>query len=327
MSLALPRRARLARLPTPIERLPRFETWLGGPELWIKRDDLTGTALSGNKVRKLEYHLPAALAAGADTLVTCGGIQSNHARATAVVAARQGLACHLVLRGEPPAIPDGNLLLGLLAGAKVTWVTPEEYRDVASTFQRIAADLRSRGHTPHIVPEGASDALGTLGYLLAAREISREEGGRPFTHIVHACGSGGTAAGLAVGRTEHRLGAGVVAIAVCDDAPTFTARIETILEEVSARFGSPTGRIDPPTVLDEYVGDGYGLSSSAQRETMRHLARLEGIMLDPTYSGKAFHALVEECRRGRFGSGDRVLFVHTGGIFGLLAQAETFASS
>ena len=325
MPIDFPPRASLARTPTPIEPLARFGPELGGPALWIQRDDLTGSALSGNKIRKLEFHLPAVHEAGADTLLTCGGIQSNHCRATAVVAARNGLHCHLVLRGQAPEVPRGNLFLDLFCGAEVTWVTPEEYRAIDPVFERIARELVASGRTPYILPEGASDALGSFGYLEAAGEIARETDAPTFTHLVHACGSGGTAAGLALGRAEHELPAEILSVAVCDDRAYFEARIGGILDAFRSRFGSPPAPVEMPTVLEEYVGAGYGLSSEQQRQTMIHLARTEGIVLDPTYSGKAFHALVEEAKRGRFAPDDRILFIHTGGIFGLLAQAETFA--
>ncbi|MDP7034149.1 MAG: D-cysteine desulfhydrase family protein [Planctomycetota bacterium] len=325
MPIQFPERSKVAQTPTPIHRLERFESRLEGPQLWVKRDDLTGSAMSGNKIRKLEYHLPAIRSSGSDTLITCGGIQSNHCRTTALLAASAGLDCHLILRGEPPYVPRGNLFLDLFCGAQIHWVTPQEYRNVDPVFERIAASLRSQGRAPYLIPEGASDALGSFGYLTACEEIAHQAPTPTFTHLIHACGSGGTAAGLALGRAQFNLDTEIISIAVCDDRPTFEARIASILDRFEAQFGSPSEPIVMPTVLDDYVGEGYGISSVSQRNEMVRIARTEGIVLDPTYSGKALYALVKESQMGRFGPESRVLFLHTGGIYGLLAQAESFA--
>lgn len=320
MSRPLPRALEICRTPTPIQPLDRLSDALGGPRISVKRDDLTEAPLSGNKVRKLEFLFAEAVDQGADTVVTCGGIQSNHCRATALLAARVGLAPILVLRGAPPAgVPEGNLFLDAFVGARIVWVTPEEYRRAGEVYARLEAELRAEGRRPYFVPEGGSNALGSLGYVRAAGEIEK---GR-FTHLFHATGSGGTSAGLVLGKAVHALDLEVVGVAVCDDEAYFRAKIGRILEEARSRFG-----LEAPAdirIVDRYIGPGYAKTYPEMRRTMLEAARLEGLILDPSYTGKAFHGLVEEIRAGRLGKDDRVLFLHTGGIFGLLAAREQFA--
>ncbi len=323
----IPPRLSLAQTPTPIHKLQRLSELLGGPEIWIKRDDLTGSALSGNKVRKLEFVAADALRQGADVLVTCGGIQSNHARATAVVARRLGLHPHLVLRGEAPkGMGDGNLFLDQLLGASITWVTPEEYRNEIDTiFEKIRQDYEKVGKKAYIIPEGASNELGAFGYLRAAREIVEQTRfeGLHFTHIVTAVGSGGTLTGLLLGRRLYGLDGEVLGFNVCDDAAYFRRRITGILGRMVERYHLGLGITeDDIQIVDGYVGRGYALSRPEELALIRDVARLEGVVLDPVYTGKAMFGLLDQIHQGRFDRGDKILFLHTGGIYGLFPKRE-----
>jgi D-cysteine desulfhydrase len=324
MDLELPVRATLARLPTPLERLDRAGRELG-IELWVKRDDLTGLELSGNKVRKLEFLAALALERGADTLVTCGAVGSNHARATAVTAARLGMSSHLLLRGEPADPPDGNLLLDLLVGAGITFIPRSRWPERDRLMEGIAEDLRRQGRSPFVIPEGGSNAVGALGYALAVRELleqARAEDLR-IARIVHATGSGGTTAGLALGAAA--CGADdldVVGVAVCDDAAYFDGKIRSILDQAAA-----TGFTTPEVaarcrwrILEGWKGTGYAETTPEEMRDLAHLARTEGILLDPVYTGKAFRGLAGEARAGRLPG--VTVFLHTGGLFGLFAYAK-----
>ncbi len=306
----------LAQRPTPLQPLRRLSQATGA-ELWVKRDDLTGLGLSGNKVRKLEFLLADAVRKGADTVITCGGLQSNHARATAVAARQLGLQPVLLLRGEMPEVPDSNLLLDGLLGAEVHLCTPEQYREArGERMEALAADVRSRGGRPYVVPEGGSNGLGAMGFVRAAHEVAWQapEG---FDAVVVAVGSGGTLAGLALGPDLGH----VVGVSVCDDRGYFVPVVERIAEEATA-FGA---RALPPAgqgwgVLDGYQGPAYAVATPEIWSTIRTVARTEGLLLDPVYTGKAFHALLSEVEAGRLGG--RVLFWHTGGAFGLFGRGR-----
>jgi D-cysteine desulfhydrase len=327
----LPRLA-LVHGPTPIVKRPALDAWLD-VDLWIKRDDASSGAEAGNKVRKLEWLLAEARARGADCVVTCGGLQSNHARATALTCAALGLGCILALRVAQPerqALPlRGNVLLDRLAGAEVRLVSPSEYAQRGAVLESIASDLKSRGKRPYVVPEGGSNGLGALGYVECMREVRRQldlglAGTRaPFDVVVHACGSGGTAAGLALGAAHFGVAAHVRAIAVCDDAAYFERVIGAIVREARA-WDSTLGEPVPYTVDEHARGPGYAVMSAEQRATLVRAARA-GVVLDPVYTGKAMHGLAAAIERGDVRRGARMLFVHTGGLPGLLAQPEDFA--
>jgi D-cysteine desulfhydrase len=320
-----PPRLPLARLPTPLLPSPRLGLELGLELLW-KRDDLTGLELSGNKARKLEFLLAEAEAQGADTLVTCGGVQSNHCRATAFAAAQRGMGCLVLLRLPDPTRPprlEANALLDRLAGAELRWIGPEAFRRRDEVMAEVAAELREAGRRPYLIPVGGSNALGSWGYLLAAEELRAQLppdwAGRPVT-IAVACGSGGTAAGLALGlaRSGWRE-ARLVAFAVCDDAAWFRAEIARIAGEAVRRWPG----LAPPDpaaleVDDRFIGPGYAQPSEAGLEVIRRVARRDGLLLDPVYTGKAFLGVASRARE----LGPRVVFVHTGGAFGLLAYGE-----
>lgn len=329
-----PVRVDLARTPTPLQWMQRFSEKLG-VEVYIKRDDLTGTELTGNKVRKLEFVLADALAKNADIVLTCGGAQSNHSRATAIGAARLGLRCRLILRtpdpSNPPA-PEANLLLDRLAGAEIVWITPEEYRRRHEIFDREANALKKQGHTPYVIPEGASHALGAWGYIRAAEELKKDiaslPGGanHPVT-ITHATGSGGTTAGLILGARLHRLNARVVGFNVSDDRDHFVRVVGEICEEAISTYklGTSFSRERDIEIVDGYVGRGYALSRPEELEFLCELARIEGIFLDPVYTLKAFYGMTQEIRKNPTAFGKRVIFIHTGGLFGLFAKGEELA--
>lgn len=319
-------RLRLARLPTPIERLDRLSARLG-VDLWVKRDDLTGGAEGGNKVRKLEWLCAEARARGADTLVTCGGIQSNHCRATALVARRLGMESVLLLRtADTTADPgwEGNVLVDRILGARIVLVTPEEYRDRAARLAAEAESCTRAGRRPYVIPEGGSSATGVLGYVMAAEEIAGQLAacGGPFDTIAYACGSGGTGAGLAIGARAHLGGVRTVGFAVCDDRAYFERTILGIAAEASDRFGLPP--VAAVEIDDRYKGIAYAVNRPEELARIRAVAREEGLLLDPVYTGKAIHGLLSELERDRFAYGRRVLFVHTGGVYGLFAKGREF---
>ncbi|MDI3290237.1 pyridoxal-phosphate dependent enzyme [Polyangium sp. 15x6] len=331
--MSLRKRLPLAHLPTPLQR-PRRLVVATGIDLWVKRDDMTGGAEAGNKIRKLEFLLGEALSLECDTVITCGGLQSNHARATALAAASLGLRAVLFLRTNDPSLDpsraplEGNVLIDRLAGAEIRLITPEQYRDRDRILDEAAEELRSEGQKPYVIPEGGSNGLGALGYVEAMGEVRRQldlglGGGKPFDAVVVACGSGGTAAGAALGAAFHGVASEVVAVAVCDDAPTFQARIEGIVRE--ARTLDP--RLPEParvTVDDAHKGPAYAVSTPEQRRLIASVAGLSGMVLDPVYTGKAFSALMDLAGAGGPLAGKRILFVHTGGLPGLLAQGATF---
>jgi D-cysteine desulfhydrase len=322
-----PERVSRARLPTPVEPMTRMGQKLGVP-LLVKRDDLTGSALSGNKIRKLEFLLAEARAQGCDTVVTCGGEQSNHCRATAIAATQLGLRSYLLLRTDDPTRPpavEANILLDKLVGAEVRWVSRDEYKRRADVFQEVAKELRTRGQKPYLIPEGGSNALGAWGYVKCVEELSKELPPGPAT-LVYAAGSGGTGAGLILGVKLLGLDWRVVGVNVCDDAAYFVDAIGTIVEQAIDRWKLGI-RFDRKEIeiRDGYDGIGYAKSRPEELATLRDVARAEGIVLDPVYTGKAFHGLVKELERDRSSLGERIVFLHTGGIYGLFPKAAELA--
>jgi D-cysteine desulfhydrase family pyridoxal phosphate-dependent enzyme len=311
-----PPREPLGFFPTPLHAMSRLSGHLGGPRLLVKRDDLTGFALGGNKVRKLELFLGEARATGADVLLTAGGHQSNHARITAAAAARAGLGCVLVLSGGAPAAYSGNLALDRLFGAELRFVASGPEREPA--LARTAAELRAAGRRPLLIPIGGSTPLGALGYVEAAREAARQLQtlGLPPTApltIIHGSSSGGTQAGLVVGCRLAELGARVIGVSADETRADLTRMVAEIVGPLAERLGVPVPPAEAVDVRDEYVGAGYGLPTPASEEAARLFARLEGIALDPTYGAKAAAGLVDLVARGALGRDETVLFWHTGG--------------
>ncbi len=322
--IRFPEKLELAQTPTPLQQLSRLSTALG-TRIWVKRDDMTGCAISGNKVRKLEFVLAQALAEGSDTLITCGGLQSNHCRATAILGAQLGLKVHLILRGEPPVSLDGNLLLDSLAGAEISCYPLSEYRNLPSLFEHWAEYYRQQGRKPFLIPTGASDGIGCWGYIHGATELAQQlqsEGIAPDA-IVTATGSGGTQAGLTLGCALNKLDIPVVGFAVCDDAAYFHNKVREDMRDWQRRYQQPLD-VEQLSILvnDRHIGPGYAKATPEVFATIRHLAALEGLVLDPVYSGKAFHGMLQEIEHGQFQSARELVFLHTGGLFGLFAQRD-----
>ena len=310
-------RVSIAHLPTPLEPLPRLTAQLGGPELWIKRDDQTGLATGGNKARKLEYLVADALAQGADTLITAGAAQSNHARQTAAAAAKFGLACVLVLRGEQPPQVQGNLLLDQLLGAEVVWAGD---RPLAEVMEQVAEKVRGAGRRPYGVPYGGSNPIGASGYVAAMEELLAQcvERGLHFDHIVLASSSGGTQAGLAVGARALEYTGRVLGVSVDPQAGALRRRLADLATATAGHLGlALTFAPEDFAVDDGYLGRGYGVVGELEREAMHTLARTEGVLLDPVYTGRAFGGLLDLIRQGAFRPDERVLFWHTGGTAGV----------
>jgi len=299
-----------------------------GVSLLCKRDDLTGAALSGNKVRKLEFLLARTVELGFDGVITTGGQQSNHARATAVAAAELGLNCHLVLRTpdpEEPPEPGGNILLDRLVGATIHWITPEQYaeRDAIMASEAEVLNYQGRGRYD-LIPEGGSNGLGAWGYVRCVEELRTQLGRVPAT-VVCAVGSGGTLAGLMAGIKLMELPYRVVGVCVCDDRAYFQQRVADILEQMAIFFDVDV--ITPPEeieIWEDYVGRGYALSTDEELKLIRDTARLEGLITDPVYTGKALRGLITELERGRE-LPQPVVFLHTGGVFGLFPARDQLA--
>ncbi len=321
-------RVRLAHLPTPMEPLVRLGAAIGLENFWVKRDDGTGLAFGGNKVRKLEFSLAAAIAAGADCIV-CGGVpQSNMARQVAAACARLALDCHLgIMRGrlaktEPGYDSTGNMLLNRLFGARLHEIPWDENRNEG--LLRLVGELGTRGRRPFLVPYGASDALGALGYALAAEEIVRE---RPETAwIVHASGSGGTQAGLLAGLTALGHPARVIGVDVDAQPERVGADVRRVGLETATLLGvAGSWQDNGVEVAAAWSAGGYGLVDEATEEAIRMAARLEGLVLDPVYTGKAMAGLIGLARQGRFRPRDPVVWIHTGGGPGVFAYPLTMA--
>lgn len=328
-----PERLSLACLPTPLVELQRLGESLGtGQRVWVKRDDLTGCAISGNKVRKLEFTLADAILQGADTIITCGGVQSNHCRATAVLGAQLGLKVHLILRGMPEelAIPSGNVLLDLLCGATVELHPPQEYtRRFRSLAKSAMAAAKADGRKPYWITTGASDGVGVWGYVRACDELQQDfaRHGIEAPHIVCASGSGGTQAGLVAGNVLHGLGAVISGINVCDDEAYFLKKIRSDLLAWKQQYELPFPVEEwDVRVIDGYVGEGYAKASEELLALLVDMARMEGLVLDPVYTGKAFYGLLNEIARGRFADTRDIVFIHTGGIFGWQPFASRLAA-
>jgi 1-aminocyclopropane-1-carboxylate deaminase/D-cysteine desulfhydrase-like pyridoxal-dependent ACC family enzyme len=298
--------------PTPVQELSRLRATLGGgPRLLAKRDDAIPFGFGGNKVRKLEFAVAQALAEGADTLVTVGGIQSNHARATAATAAKLGLHCVLILNGVPPIQPSGNLLLAQLLGAQVEYIPSREARADAS--EDALTRLREEGRNPFFIPLGASTPVGALGFVAAMGELVEQDMVPDI--IVHACSSGGTQAGLVAGAALHGLKTRIIGVSADDPAEVIGATVRRIIEGID-RFHMLHGEIE---VDDTHVGEGYGVPTQESREAQELAAQTEALFVDHTYTAKALGALIGYIREGRFTEDQTVLFWHTGGQVALFA--------
>jgi len=315
-------RISLGHLPTPLDALPRLAEKLGGPQLFVKRDDQTGLATGGNKTRKLEFLVADALERKADTLITAGAPQSNHARQTAAAAARAGMRCVLVLRGQPPSEHQGNLLLDELLGAQIRWA---ERNAVPATMEAVAAELRTQGRAPYIIPYGGSNPVGATGYVAAMEELMEQarQMNLRFDRIVFASSSGGTQAGLVVGAKATGYSGQVLGISVDQKREDLQSLVAALATETAAHLEldlefSP-GDI---AVNADYLGAGYGILSEPEREAIRLAAETEGLLLDPVYTGRAFAGMIDLIRKGEIRRDESVLFWHTGGTPALFAYAE-----
>lgn len=322
MTPKYPKRTPLAQLPTPIEQMERLTRHLGGPDLYIKRDDQTGLATGGNKTRKLEFLLADALAQGCDHLITTGAPQSNHCRQTAAAAARYGLGCSLILRGHPPAHTTGNILLDMLLGAHIYWEQERPHKEVLA---EVSHQLKAMGHKPYVIPLGGSNVMGATGYVLAMEELMKQLTAEKIyiDFIVFASSSGGTQAGLAVGAEITGFRGKILGISVDHRADDLKTQVAALATATATHLGLgmlPTaGRVD---VNDDYIGEGYAMVSETEREAIRMTAQQEGILLDPVYTGRAMGGLIDLIRWGAFTRGQSVLFWHTGGAAALSAFAD-----
>ena len=325
--ISTPDKLDLAQTPTPFYPLERLTAHLGGPRIWIKRDDLTGAATSGNKIRKLEFLLADALAQGCDTIITSGGVQSNHCRAVALLGAQLGLKVHLLLRSDSEPKTVGNLLLDHLAGATISHYSVKQFKHLDSLFEQSRDHYSQLGSKAYVIPTGGSNGIGIWGYINAAKELADDFARynlKPQA-IVHATGSGGTQAGLMLGCHLQCLDSPVKAYAVCDSSAYFADKISADLKDWQQHYPSD---IDISALkadtCDSYIGPGYGLAGPEVFEFIKQLAAMEGILLDPVYTGKAFYGLVEDIKRGKYGNDKHsdIVFVHTGGLFGLFAQQD-----
>ncbi|MCC7360637.1 MAG: D-cysteine desulfhydrase family protein [Anaerolineales bacterium] len=321
----MPARFPLALLPTPLVEAPRLSQALGGPRLLIKRDDLTGFALGGNKVRGLEYYLAEALAQGADVLVTGAGPQSNHVRVTVAAARVAGLEAVAVIHGERPPVALGNLLLDELLGAELRFTGSPDRAQVDVEIERVGAELAAAGRRPYLIPRGGASALGALGYLAAVSELGAqlaELGARP-AWLVLATGSCGTQAGLLAGIKLFGAPYRLLGITVSRPVAECCERITRLAIAAAALAESPITVLSEDVVVrDGYIGAGYGIPSPEAAAAIRLAARTEGLFLDPTYTGKGLAGLIGEIKSGRLSPDDTVIYLHTGGEPGLLAHPE-----
>lgn len=305
------RKINLAWKKTPVEILENFPH---NAKIYIKRDDYTGLLSSGNKIRKLEYAIFDAKEKGCDTLITCGGIQSNHCRTTAYAGKREGFDVYLVLRGKEE-IPQGNLLLDKLLSAKIRYVTYEEYKKrINEIMEEIADEIKKEGKKPYIIPEGASYEIGSLGYIECMEEMKEFIEKEKIEAIYLAVGSGGTYAGLLLGKKLLNIDVRIIGIIVCDSIKFFKGKIEDICNKAIEKFNFKM-KINPEDIelKDGYIGEGYGIPYEEEIKTIKEVARY-GIILDPVYTGKAFYGMLNESKEFT-----KILFLHTGGIFSIFA--------
>jgi L-cysteate sulfo-lyase len=330
MQLSRHARIRLAHLPTPLEPLEALSRHLGGPRILVKRDDCTGLAFGGNKTRKLEFLMADALAEGADIVITCGGAQSNHVRQTAAAAAKLGLKCALVQQTErpwddPDYVESGNMFLDRLLGASSHPVPTED--DRAAGMAALAEEIREQGGKPYIIPGGGSNALGGLGYAGCALEIVAQANAMDIAvdYVVLPSGGGGTQGGLVAGLVGANAGIQAIGIGIDAEATAVAERVHDVAEG-SAELLSIRGGIEAGAVVVEgaYAGEAYGVPTPEMVAAVKLLARIEGLVLDPVYTGKAMAGLIDLVAKGRFSASDTVVFIHTGGLPALFAYRAAF---
>lgn len=331
----LSRFARLtfAHLPTPLEFLPRLTEELGGPKIYVKRDDCTGLGFGGNKTRKLEFLMADALAKGADTVVTPGAVQSNHCRQTAAAAAKLGLRAILVFErhfadADEAYRRSGNVLLDKIFGAEITEV--DAGTDMNAALEEVGAKVRADGGTPYLIPVGGSNAIGALGYVNCALELVTQANdmGLKIDHILHATGSSGTQAGLVTGLQAMNAGIPVLGIGVVTSGEKHERHVFKLAQETAALLGAPDAvRAEDIVVNGDYVGAAYGVPTPEMQEAVTLAARLEGLLFDPVYSGKALAGMIDLIRKGTYSRDETLVFLHTGGAPGLFGYQSTFEHS
>jgi D-cysteine desulfhydrase len=320
MEELLNNRVSIANLPTPVHHFPRLSEQFG-INLFIKRDDLTESVASGNKLRKMEYVLYDAVKQSADTLATCGGIQSNHCRAVAWIAAKTGLNCILLLRGEKPQALLGNHLIDCLLGAETRFFSKDEFQNINEIGNQVCDELAEKGNKPYYIPMGASIATGSLGYVRMVKELMEDN--QTFDHMYVALGSGGTLAGILLGCQYFKYPGKIHGIAVCDDIPYFTTELNRIQQEFETHYNISLDLSDSEQVMDDnYVGIGYALNTEDELRTLKKLAETEGLILDPVYTLKAFIGMIDHIQKGIIKPGEKVLFLHTGGHYGLFPKSD-----
>lgn len=333
MHLSRFNRLHFAHLPTPLEPMERLSAYLDGPKLWIKRDDCTGLSTGGNKTRKLEFLIADAWEREADCVITQGATQSNHARQTAAAAAKCGMECHIILEDRTNIehssyTENGNVLLDLLHGANVS--TRPGGTDMNSEMEALADDLRTQGKKPYIIPGGGSNEIGALGYVDAALELLTQANSQNLLidHVVHATGSAGTQAGLVTGLVGSNSGIPVLGIGVRAMKEVQEQNVLALAERTSEHIG--IGNVVKHKHVEancDYVGSGYGLPTDSMIEAVTLLAQLEGILLDPVYSGKGMAGLIDLIRKGYFNRDQNVVFIHTGGSAALFGYPEIFTDN
>jgi D-cysteine desulfhydrase len=308
-------------LPTPVEELLGLSQYLGGPKISIKRDDQTGLALGGNKTRKLEYIIGDAIAQGADTVITAGASQSNHCRQTAAAAAKCQLECHLLLGGAEPDHCRGNLLLDKLFGCHIHWAGAHRKGE---DIDNLAAQLIDAGKKPYVIPYGGSNELGVIAFCEAMKELQEQsDNDTQYSHIVFASSSGGTQAGLILGKTVTAMNCQIIGISIDKEEVNQRNLDEQILvlaNSAAEMLGNKSNFIDKDIILNtNYIGDGYGVVGELEKEAISIMAEQEGILLDPVYTGRAMGGLIDMIRNQKITSNDHVLFWHTGGTPALFA--------
>lgn len=324
-------RISLAHLPTPLEPMKRLSEALGGPNLWIKRDDCTGLSTGGNKTRKLEFLMGQAVEQGADTIITQGATQSNHARQTTAAAAKLGMACHVLLEDRTGSddksyVYNGNVLLDQLHGSTISKRPGDT--DMNAAMEELADQLRADGKKPYIIPGGGSNEVGALGYVNAAAELLTQANDRhlKIDHLVHATGSAGTQAGLVVGLEAMNSGIPIYGVGVRAPKEKQENMVFSLAERTADYMGLKPGVVQREAVVanSDYVGDGYGVPTEAMVEAVKMMAQYEGLLLDPVYSGKGMSGLIDLIRKGHFKKGENVVFLHTGGSVALFGYPDIF---
>lgn len=328
MDLSKYSRRRYTEGKTPIDFLPNFTKALGGPNIYFKRDDLLGLAMGGNKTRKLEFLMAEALDQGADTILTCGAVQSNHCRLTLAAAVKEGLKCQMILEERVPGSynkdASGNNYLFNLLGVEDVKVVPGG-SDMMEELEKLAEELRAKGRKPYIIPGGGSNPLGSLGYVTCAQEIIEQmnDSGLSIDHVVVCSGSGGTHAGLLAGFKGNNVKIPITGISVGKDKEAQGANIVKLVAKVCDELELDNPVLEEDVVVyDDHIGPGYGHSTKEMVDAIQLLARTEGILTDPVYTGKVVAALISMVEDGHFKDTDNVLFIHTGGAPALYAYEE-----